>query len=103
MRGWVSLFFVFMIRRPPRAKRTDTRLPYTTLCLSAEMVRDEKHIAPEPRARRADAQPCDPAGGVEEGHDHRRRATGGAIEQVRDDQEKERQHHQDEKIGRAHV
>src|SRR3546814_18154894 len=27
-------FFVLMIRRPPRSTRTDTRLPYTTLCRS---------------------------------------------------------------------
>src|SRR3546814_12648990 len=30
------LFFVLMIRRPPRATRTDTLFPYTTLCRSRD-------------------------------------------------------------------
>src|SRR3546814_14330500 len=30
----LSLFFVLMIRRPPRSTRTDTLLPYTTLSRS---------------------------------------------------------------------
>src|SRR3546814_18386454 len=74
-----------MIRRPPRSTRTDTRFPYTTPFRS-----------PEPRARRADAQSRDPADGIEKGHDHRRRAAGGAVEKMRDDQKKERQHDQGE-------
>src|SRR3546814_16277211 len=32
-----------MIRRPPRSKRTDTLLPYTTLFRSALMVRQAQH------------------------------------------------------------
>src|SRR3546814_13260899 len=28
---WCMLFFVLIIRRPPRATRTDTLFPYTTL------------------------------------------------------------------------
>src|SRR3546814_17155794 len=37
----VSLFFC-MIRRPPRSTRTDTPVPYTTLCLSI-MINPETH------------------------------------------------------------
>src|SRR3546814_12693202 len=32
----VLLFFFYMIRRPPRATRTDTLLPYTTLFRSVD-------------------------------------------------------------------
>src|SRR3546814_8383386 len=40
----MMVFFFLMIRRPPRATRTDTRFPYTTLfrsvpCPGAEFVR----------------------------------------------------------------
>src|SRR3546814_4602621 len=42
-----------MIRRPPRSTRTDTLLPYTTLC------RSRLHLLPrhEPQRRRVDAIP----------------------------------------------
>src|SRR3546814_10204621 len=42
------LFFVLMIRRPPRSTRTDTLFPYTTLCRSGH-----------PRCPRADPRPRD--------------------------------------------
>src|SRR3546814_4187382 len=32
---WFSIFFFFMIPRPPRSTRTDTLFPYTTLFRSA--------------------------------------------------------------------
>src|SRR3546814_370152 len=32
------LFFVLMIRRPPRATRTDTLFPYTTLCRARDFA-----------------------------------------------------------------
>src|SRR3546814_20377426 len=32
------MFFVLMIRRPPRSKRTDTLFPYTTLFRSEQLV-----------------------------------------------------------------
>src|SRR3546814_17462494 len=35
-----SLFFVLMIRRPPRSTRTDTLFPYTTLFRSRLFCRD---------------------------------------------------------------
>src|SRR3546814_18104324 len=43
---WSSrfVFFFLMIRRPPRSTRTDTLLPYTTLCRSA--VRRQPAFAP---------------------------------------------------------
>src|SRR3546814_7539606 len=34
------MFFFLMIRRPPRSTRTDTLLPYTTLCRSAQAHAD---------------------------------------------------------------
>src|SRR3546814_9146267 len=34
-----------MIRRPPRSTRTDTRVPYTTLCLSPFRVEIEPDLA----------------------------------------------------------
>src|SRR3546814_6650655 len=37
-----------MILRPPRSTRTDTLLPYTTLCRSIETVRSEHRIAELP-------------------------------------------------------
>src|SRR3546814_18589033 len=36
---YVIVFFVLMIRRPPRSTRTDTLFPYTTLCRSSDDVR----------------------------------------------------------------
>src|SRR3546814_5162712 len=39
-----------MIRLPPRSTRTDTRFPYTTLVLSAELVEVHAH-QPRPRFR----------------------------------------------------
>src|SRR3546814_18031887 len=48
---YVFLFFMLMIRRPPRSTRTDTLFPYTTLFRSAFAVR-----------RSSQAQsPCDDA------------------------------------------
>src|SRR3546814_11064915 len=41
------LFFLLMIRRPPRSTRTDTRFPYTTL------FRSSRQHAPPPRPRGA--------------------------------------------------
>src|SRR3546814_14079345 len=38
MRGGVVLFLL-MIRRPPRATRTDTLLPYTTLFRSGDVLK----------------------------------------------------------------
>src|SRR3546814_1569396 len=35
----VYCFFLLMIRRPPRSTRTDTLLPYTTLCRSTAAAR----------------------------------------------------------------
>src|SRR3546814_4033607 len=35
-----------MIRRPPRSTRTDTLLPYTTLCRSDDLPRRPGHAAP---------------------------------------------------------
>src|SRR3546814_4638283 len=43
-----SLFFFLMIRRPPRATRTDTLFPYTTLFRSAAADRRRK---PDRRGR----------------------------------------------------
>src|SRR3546814_9100269 len=57
------------------------------------MMGAEQHVAPKPRAGGADAQARDPAGGVEKGHDHRRRPADGAIAEMRNDQEQQRQHH----------
>src|SRR3546814_11417391 len=34
----ISLFFILMIRRPPRSTRTDTLFPYTTLFRSARLL-----------------------------------------------------------------
>src|SRR3546814_2487671 len=34
-KSFCCIFFVVMIRRPPRSTRTDTLFPYTTLCRSA--------------------------------------------------------------------
>src|SRR3546814_14571706 len=41
-----TLFFVLMIRRPPRSTRTDTLFPYTTLFRSLAMSQplDRRHI-----------------------------------------------------------
>src|SRR3546814_12054860 len=36
----IGEFLCLMIRRPPRSTRTDTRLPYTTLCRSAILDRE---------------------------------------------------------------
>src|SRR3546814_18590826 len=33
----LACFFFLMIRRPPRSTRTDTLLPYTTLCRSIKL------------------------------------------------------------------
>src|SRR3546814_5651978 len=39
-----SVFFFLMIRRPPRATRTDTLFPYTTLFRSARLVQQSKDM-----------------------------------------------------------
>src|SRR3546814_14510589 len=44
-----TVFFVLMIRRPPRSTRTDTLFPYTTLFRSAR-VAHEIHGGKAPRA-----------------------------------------------------
>src|SRR3546814_15440627 len=44
---WFLFFFVLMIRRQPRSKRTDTLFPYTTLFLSYD-----RRITAERRLRR---------------------------------------------------
>src|SRR3546814_17409156 len=36
-------FFFFMIRRPPRSKRSDTLLPYTTLFRSRKQDERQRH------------------------------------------------------------
>src|SRR3546814_14993720 len=43
----ILLFFVLMIRRPPRSTRTDTLFPYTTLFRSPDAVtaRGTRHLA----------------------------------------------------------
>src|SRR3546814_17962065 len=54
--GCFFLFFLLMIRRPPRSTRTDTLFPYTTLFRSAIGVADEDAVAaPGPRCRLAHA------------------------------------------------
>src|SRR3546814_1615216 len=42
---FLSVFFVLMIRRPPRSTRTDTLFPYTTLFRSLLEVLDELGLA----------------------------------------------------------
>src|SRR3546814_16178287 len=46
---YCSVFFCLMIRRPPRATRTDTLLPYTTRCRAKsdgqETVRMIRNVA----------------------------------------------------------
>src|SRR3546814_16648136 len=39
-----SLFFFFIIRRPPRSTRTDTRCPYTTLFRSDAHLEEERSL-----------------------------------------------------------
>src|SRR3546814_12978381 len=48
----VSLFFLYMIRRPPRSTRTDTLFPYTTLFRSLAEGRRQVHADPAGRAAR---------------------------------------------------
>src|SRR3546814_14194771 len=66
------LFFVLMIRRPPRSTRTDTLLPYTTLFRSPDIMQ---------RARRRLAMLAQVKGpefgkaGVEPRHDAKDAAT----------------------------
>src|SRR3546814_16673127 len=38
------LIFFLMTRRPPRSTRTDTLFPYTTLCRSAEILRQRQGV-----------------------------------------------------------
>src|SRR3546814_18887643 len=66
-----SFFFFLMIRRPPRSTRSDTRVPYTTLCRSrntsmADSLREQllksgivKQVQPERtrELKRPDAPP----------------------------------------------
>src|SRR3546814_20160262 len=55
MRSICRLFFCLMIRRPPRATRTDTLFPYTTLFRSwliTGRVRDGEMSKMTPGARR---------------------------------------------------
>src|SRR3546814_14987017 len=41
---FISLFFFLMIRRPPRATRTDTLFPYTTLFRSGQVDPDRDRL-----------------------------------------------------------
>src|SRR3546814_15539768 len=52
-----SLFFLLMIRRPPRSTRTDTLFPYTTLFRSDPPARTRNRVA-----RRAAFKAFEPAG-----------------------------------------
>src|SRR3546814_7634058 len=47
----MTCFFVLMIRRPPRSKRTDTLFPYTTLFRASDGGRDAKRRRRPDRAR----------------------------------------------------
>src|SRR3546814_18513771 len=57
----VIVFFVLMIRRPPRSTRTDTLFPYTTLFRSGRDQRiaaeAEDHAGGVHRAEAAEARP----------------------------------------------
>src|SRR3546814_12273780 len=54
--GWWCLFvFFLMIRRPPRATRTDTRFPYTTLFRSLPLSPAGAEYRSPPPDRLADA------------------------------------------------
>src|SRR3546814_1555381 len=61
---FLSLFFLLMIRRPPRSTRTDTLFPYTTLFRSAliafRYIRKQEELAGE-------VEPAENAG--DHGHD----------------------------------
>src|SRR3546814_12793608 len=67
----IVLFFLLMIRRPPRSTRTDTLFPYTTLCRSPCGAAPNPYLSKErtnPRLGEIDrllflerAQPLDPA------------------------------------------
>src|SRR3546814_15484704 len=53
------VFFILMIRRPPRSTRTDTLFPDTTLFRSSffdAAIRGRRHVTP-PRKARADRHP----------------------------------------------
>src|SRR3546814_2277298 len=47
------MFFVLMIRRPPRSTRTDTLFPYTTLFRSSRRIRGAHRDTPPALARGA--------------------------------------------------
>src|SRR3546814_18207741 len=49
-------FFFIMIRRPPRSRRTDTFLPYTTLFLCGRGLCCKKEAAPEGAAKFSNVQ-----------------------------------------------
>src|SRR3546814_2020966 len=52
------MFFVLMIRRPPRSTRTDTLFPYTTLFRSRKCARSAPFQRRRSRARRASSRSC---------------------------------------------
>src|SRR3546814_10539460 len=54
----VFLFFVLMIRRPPRSTRTDTLFPYTTLFRSAQASAWKSRRRSRRRSRKALAVRC---------------------------------------------
>src|SRR3546814_11621591 len=96
------LFFVLIMRRPPRATRTDTLFPYTTLSLSAVTDDDLLHrfgrwYIPrrDPRHLRLNALVV--LGNVGDAADPGQRAT--LARWCDDDDELLRAH----EIGRAHV
>src|SRR3546814_13831587 len=64
--------FFYMIRRPPRSTRTDTRFPYTTLFRSENAQADERSGQKED----ADAKKEDALGIVRMGPAHRRSTQG---------------------------
>src|SRR3546814_17100028 len=62
------LFFLLMIRRPPRSTRTDTLFPYTTLFRSTEL----QGVA-QPGCRSARGADCSKVLGIEAIVSHHRR------------------------------
>src|SRR3546814_12093909 len=69
------MFFVLMIRRPPRSTRTDTLFPYTTLFRSGEIVaplrggyvgQHRVEAGEELRLRQREAVACRHVEGLEE-------------------------------------
>src|SRR3546814_8575159 len=89
------MFFVLMIRRPPRSTRTDTLFPYTTLFRSARSAQDD--AAGVGKLRRRLGHRC-----REAAQDRRRRGEGALWRTARPDPRRP-EHRRDLHLERHHI